>query len=179
MYTIGWARGAYQCLCRAGYYSTRHPDGFNGTIMEVAYLEYRDNQSSFYGNVFRCQACAPGCAHCTSPAPCLATYNWAFRMSLLIISVLCAFFTLLLTCYMYRHRKVKVFKVASPIFLTITLLGCAIMYLEVWHMLRVHKCMQANKLKKNTHSNSIKDFCLWPRSQRMEFHNKSNNRKMK
>jgi hypothetical protein len=39
--------------------------------------------------------------------------------------------TLLLICYMAQHRKLKVFKTASPIFLSITLLGCAIMYLEV------------------------------------------------
>lgn len=32
---------------------------------------------------------------------------------------------------MFKYRKVKVFKVASPIFLTITLLGCATMYLEM------------------------------------------------
>lgn len=131
LYASAWARGAYQCICRPGYYSTRHPDGFNGTIMEVAYLEYHFNQSTYYDDVFRCQQCAIGCIHCTSPAPCLASYNWVFRMSLLTVSVLCACFTVLMACYMYRHRKVKVFKVASPIFLTITLLGCAIMYLEV------------------------------------------------
>lgn len=135
MFSNAWARGAYQCICKPGYYSIRHPDGFNGTIMEVAYLEYHENQSTYYEDVFRCLPCAAGCTHCKSPAPCLATYNWAFRMSLLTISVLCAFFTLTLACYMYHHRKVKVFKVASPIFLTITLLGCAIMYLEVgWNL---------------------------------------------
>lgn len=32
---------------------------------------------------------------------------------------------------MYMHRKKKIFKAASPIFLTITLFGCAVMYLEV------------------------------------------------
>lgn len=127
----GWSRGSYKCLCQRGFYSIRHPNGFNGTIMEVAYQEYRDNISSYYKDVFQCTACAPGCLECTSPRPCLATYNWAFRMTLLTTSVLCAVFTLSLACYMYRHRKVKVFKVASPIFLTITLLGCAIMYLEV------------------------------------------------
>lgn len=131
VYTSGWTRGAYQCKCRAGFYSTRHPDGFNGTIMEVAYLEYRENQSTYYEDVFRCQPCAIGCAYCTSSAPCLASYNWAFRISLLTISIMCAALTIVLACYMYRHRKVKVIKVASPIFLTITLLGCAIMYFEV------------------------------------------------
>lgn len=131
MHVNGWTRGAYQCVCRLGYYSARHPNGFNGTIMEVAYQEYRDNVSTYYIENFRCVACAEGCSQCNSSAPCLATYNWIFRLSLLSISVLCAGFTLTLAGYMYRHRKVKVFKVASPIFLTITLLGCAIMYFEV------------------------------------------------
>lgn len=126
-----WTRGAYHCLCKPGFYSERHPDGFNGTFMEVAYKEYRDNISFYYRDLYRCNRCADGCTSCTTSAPCLASYNWAFRMSLLTISIMCAFFTIALACYLYHHRKVKVFKVASPIFLTITLLGCAIMYLEV------------------------------------------------
>lgn len=137
MHANGWTRGAYQCLCRPGYYSARHPNGFNGTYMEVAYQEYRENVSTYYMEDFRCVACAEGCVHCNSSAPCLASYNWIFRLSLLSISVLCAGFTLTLAGYMYRHRKVKVFKVASPIFLTITLLGCAIMYFEVRDTVRM------------------------------------------
>lgn len=99
--------------------------------MEVAYKDYRDNISTNYQDVFRCYRCADGCTTCTSSAPCLATYRWPFRVAVLAISIMCAFATIVLSCYLYRHRKVKVFKVASPIFLTITLLGCAIMYLEV------------------------------------------------
>ncbi|XP_037904053.1 probable G-protein coupled receptor CG31760 [Hermetia illucens] len=127
----GWVRGAYKCFCKRGYYSGRHPKGFNGTIMEVAYQEYRDNISTYYLDVFQCYPCAPGCGQCLGPEPCLAEYNWPFRISLLIISVSCAVSTIMLAGYMFRHRKVKVFKVASPIFLLITLIGCAIMYLEM------------------------------------------------
>lgn len=126
-----WARGAYQCVCKPGYYSLKYPSGFNGTRMEAAYQEYRDNISTYYHELLRCYRCADGCTTCTSSAPCLATYRWPFRISLLTISILCAFSTIVLSCYLYHHRKIKVFKVASPIFLTITLLGCAIMYLEV------------------------------------------------
>ena len=54
-----------------------------------------------------------------------------YRISLLAVSVSCVVFTLGLVGYVYQHRKIKVFKVASPIFLCITLLGCSIMYLEV------------------------------------------------
>lgn len=99
--------------------------------MEVAYKDYRDNISTHYEYEYRCNKCASGCITCTSPAPCLATYNWAFRVSLLTISIMCAGCTIVLSCYLYHHRKVKVFKVASPIFLTITLLGCGCMYMEV------------------------------------------------
>lgn len=126
-----WVRGAYQCTCKQGYYSQRHPHGFNGTLMELSYLEYLGNVSQIYTTTFVCYKCAPGCDSCNSPAPCLATYNWPFRIALLIISVLCAVFTMALAFYMFAHRKVKVFKVASPIFLMITLLGCATMYLEM------------------------------------------------
>lgn len=54
-----------------------------------------------------------------------------FRISLLVISVSCAVMTVCLTIYTRHHRRVKVFRVASPVFLSITLLGCAIMYMEV------------------------------------------------
>lgn len=128
--TSQWNRGAYQCVCRDGYYSIRHPTGFNGTIMESAYEEYQQNISLYYTS-FACEKCPPGCVTCTGPEPCLATYNWPFRLSLLTFSVLCAACTGAISIYMFQHRKIKVFKVASPIFLTITLLGCAIMYLEM------------------------------------------------
>lgn len=75
----GWTRGSYQCLCKQGFYSIRHPDGFNGTIMEVAYEEYLTNKSSFYVDSFLCMPCMEGCISCTGPTPCLAMYNWPFR----------------------------------------------------------------------------------------------------
>ncbi|GLV34665.1 uncharacterized protein CBL_09145 [Carabus blaptoides fortunei] len=140
----GWFRGGYQCKCRPGYYSPHHNGTFNGTLVEVAWQEQQENSSSLWEDVFKCKQCAPGCLNCTGPAPCLATYNWPFRISLLAISVTCAFCTLLLVCYVYRHRKLKVFKVASPIFLSITLLGCATMYLEmaaIFPVLDTYSCI--------------------------------------
>jgi hypothetical protein len=82
--------------------------------------------------MFYCKKCAVGCDVCLNESPCLSSYNWAFRISLLTITILCIIFTLLLGCYIYRFRKLKVIKVASPIFLCITLLGCSIMYSEVF-----------------------------------------------
>lgn len=141
----GWAKGAYVCKCRKGYYSTsQHQSVFDGILVEAAWKELQENISDAYIMVFRCLRCAPGCAKCKGPEPCLATYNWPFRISLLSYSIFCVFGTIILVVYMYQHRKLKVFKVASPIFLSITLLGCAIMYLEmaaIFPVLDMYSCI--------------------------------------
>ncbi|XP_011268534.2 probable G-protein coupled receptor CG31760 isoform X2 [Camponotus floridanus] len=141
----GWAKGAYMCKCRQGFYSTsHHRDGFDGILVEAAWKEMRENKSNFFDKAFQCLRCAPGCARCKGPEPCLATYNWPFRITLLAVSIFCAFGTIVLVAYMYQHRKLKVFKVASPIFLSITLLGCALMYLEmaaIFPVLDMYSCI--------------------------------------
>ncbi|XP_018344920.1 PREDICTED: probable G-protein coupled receptor CG31760 isoform X2 [Trachymyrmex septentrionalis] len=141
----GWTKGAYVCKCRQGFYSIRHHlTGFEGILVEAAWKEMRENKSDSYEKVFLCLRCAPGCARCKGPEPCLATYNWPFRISLLAVSIFCAFSTIVLVAYMYQHRKLKVFKVASPIFLSITLLGCALMYLEmaaIFPVLDMYSCI--------------------------------------
>ncbi|KAE8747621.1 hypothetical protein FOCC_FOCC005600, partial [Frankliniella occidentalis] len=141
----GWARGSYYCRCRPGYYSHSNRGIFNGTVVEQAWQEYEQAQQGLQGlsqeqpapwskgplSLFLCQQCAPGCETCRGPEPCLARYNWPFRISLLVVSVCCVVMVLALAAYVYHNRRIKVFKVASPIFLAITLLGCAMMYLEL------------------------------------------------
>lgn len=139
----GWIRGGYQCICRPGYYPKRK-GVFNGTIIEAAWQEKQLNISYQYDEVFKCHKCAPGCQYCHDYSPCLATYNWPFRITLLAVSLSCVIFTLCLICYVFQHRRLKVFKVASPIFLAITLSGCAIMYLEmaaIFPVLDMYSCV--------------------------------------
>ncbi|CAF4930352.1 unnamed protein product [Pieris macdunnoughi] len=140
----GWARGSYICKCRPGYYSIHHPEGFNGTLVEVAYQEFEENGVDIWNEPYECLKCQPGCDSCRGPEPCLATYNWPFRISLLVISVSCAVMTVVLTIYTRHHRRVKVFRVASPVFLSITLLGCAMMYMEmaaIFPVLDMYSCI--------------------------------------
>lgn len=66
------------------------------------------------------------------------------RIAVLTISVFCVFFTVALAAYMFHNRKIKVFKVASPIFLMICLVGCGIMYLEmaaIFPILDMYACI--------------------------------------
>nr|XP_018917299.1 PREDICTED: probable G-protein coupled receptor CG31760 isoform X1 [Bemisia tabaci] len=127
----GWMTGSYSCHCKPGFYSLSHHSGFEGVLVEEAWAEYEKNLSQGYRLNFTCKPCAAGCETCRSSDPCLAPYNWPFRITLLSISIFCAFFSLCLIGFVYKNRKVKVFKVASPVFLSITLFGCSIMYLEM------------------------------------------------
>lgn len=142
----GWVRGAYHCRCRDGYYSPVINLGplFNGSLVEQSFQDKQDGKNPSYDFMFHCKKCAEGCDTCGDESPCLSSYNWAFRISLLTITILCIIFTLLLGCYIYRYRKLKVIKVASPIFLCITLLGCSIMYSEtaaIFPVLDVWTCV--------------------------------------
>ncbi|CAG5109012.1 Similar to CG31760: Probable G-protein coupled receptor CG31760 (Drosophila melanogaster) [Cotesia congregata] len=147
----GWVKGAYVCRCRDGFYSLdlssaaeRELATFDGVLVEAAWREMQLNKSDLYDKMFRCTRCAVGCITCTGPEPCLATYHWPFRITLLTFSIFCSCGAVLLIFYVYKHRKLKVFKVASPIFLSITLLGCAIMYLEmaaIFPVLDVYSCI--------------------------------------
>ncbi|XP_044579400.1 probable G-protein coupled receptor CG31760 isoform X2 [Cotesia glomerata] len=147
----GWVKGAYVCRCRDGFYSLdlssaagRELAAFDGVLVEAAWREMQMNKSDLYDKMFRCTRCAVGCVTCTGPEPCLATYHWPFRITLLTFSIFCSCGAVLLIFYVYKHRKLKVFKVASPIFLSITLLGCAIMYLEmaaIFPVLDVYSCI--------------------------------------
>ncbi|UXI15006.1 hypothetical protein NH340_JMT00949 [Sarcoptes scabiei] len=128
----GMFHGGYQCQCKIGYHSTVANLGptFNGSLMERSYQDKLDGKNPAYDYMFNCERCQPGCEQCQDNSPCLSTYNWAFRISLLTITSLCIIFIFILALNIYRYRRLKVIKVASPIFLCITLLGCASMYLE-------------------------------------------------
>lgn len=147
----GWVRGAYRCKCRDGYYSATKKSELSGSLVESAWKDKVAVNSPHYDMLYVCQPCQSGCATCVDDSPCLSRYNWAFRISLLTISMICVLLTIVLACYIYRYRKLKVIKVASPIFLCVTLLGCAIMYSEmaaIFPVLDVYSCI-ATKWTRN------------------------------
>lgn len=127
----GWTRGGYFCRCKSGFFGTTGSTSFNGSLVELAWNDKLHEGSDAYDLLYRCQPCAEGCTTCLDASPCLAHYNWIFRWALLVISILCVFLSLIFIPLVFKFRKYKVFKLASPMFLCITLVGCAIMYLEM------------------------------------------------
>lgn len=54
-----------------------------------------------------------------------------FRSTFLGITIVCIMCTVILIWFVHKNRRIKVFRIASPTFLIITLIGCIIMYSEV------------------------------------------------
>uniref|UniRef100_A0A0P5ZVZ6 G-protein coupled receptor n=1 Tax=Daphnia magna TaxID=35525 RepID=A0A0P5ZVZ6_9CRUS len=128
----GWIRGGYTCTCLPGYYSPFLKNAtFNGSHVELAFRNKLTFNSPVYDQLYRCLPCSAGCDVCVDDSPCLAPYDWPFRIALLAISMSWVLISIGLMGAVYKYRRLKVFKVASPTFLCVTLLGCAIMYAEM------------------------------------------------
>ncbi|KAK8390569.1 hypothetical protein O3P69_010333 [Scylla paramamosain] len=138
----GWVRGAYVCRCKDGYFPQNRT--FNGALLEVAWEGKQHRNTSFFDMMYTCHPCPEHCPNCTKEEPCDAPYNWPFRIALLSISLLCIVFTFVLMALVYHYRSVKVFRLASPTFLCICLIGCTIMYFEmaaIFPVLDTYSCV--------------------------------------
>lgn len=138
----GWVRGGYACECVPGYFPQNTT--FNGTLVEVAWQDKMRHNTPVYDKLYTCRKCPEHCPDCTKDEPCDAPYNWPFRIALLSISLLCIVFTFVLMALVYHYRSVKVFRLASPTFLCICLIGCTIMYFEmaaIFPVLDTYSCV--------------------------------------
>ncbi|CAM1298523.1 GPRMGL2 (predicted) [Pycnogonum litorale] len=140
----GWVSGSYQCICRDGFYSNAGINVVNGTSVETAYKEKLLFKSVSFDLLYVFKRCEPGCNICVDASPCLSSYNWPFRISLLTVCIICILLTCLMMGYVYTYRKLKIIKVSSPIFLHITLIGAVIMYSEmaaIFPVLDIYSCI--------------------------------------
>ncbi|KAH9361254.1 hypothetical protein HPB48_006816 [Haemaphysalis longicornis] len=117
----GWSRGSYVCQCRRGYYAATGDPFFNGSLVEGAWREKVLFGRPTYDMLYVCKPCRPGCNECVDDSPCLSHYNWAFRISLLTISVICIVLTMVLAGYVYRYRKLKFFAVVERCIIRVSL----------------------------------------------------------
>ncbi|XP_066968512.1 probable G-protein coupled receptor CG31760 [Macrobrachium rosenbergii] len=138
----GWTRGGYKCQCKENFFARNKT--FNGTLVEVAWQSKIESKDPTYDLLYVCRPCRPECPGCHNDQPCMAHYNWPFRIALLTISILCILFTIVLMGMVYHYRSVKVFRLASPTFLCLCLIGCAIMYFEmaaIFPVLDMYSCV--------------------------------------
>ncbi|XP_025422700.1 probable G-protein coupled receptor CG31760 isoform X2 [Sipha flava] len=117
-----FSAGNYWCVCKPGYYSAHVK--YDGALVEVALPEEIEEKYS-------CHKCWEGCDTCEGPGSCMAKFAWIQRSTFLGITVVCIILTVILIWFVHKNRRIKVFRIASPTFLIITLIGCIIMYSEM------------------------------------------------
>lgn len=139
---MGLAQGGYVCRCLPDHYPRNKT--FNGSVVEVAWEGREEQHNPTYDFLYQCRKCPEECPGCDDNTNCTAHYNWAFRIALLTISSLCMVLTFVLMGLVCHYSSVKVFRLASPTFLCLCLIGCAIMYLEmaaIFPVLDTYSCV--------------------------------------
>ncbi|XP_060062660.1 probable G-protein coupled receptor CG31760 [Ylistrum balloti] len=123
---LGFKRGAYKCVCKAGYY---FPDVqadikyFSGIEIERLYAE----NNTVVMETMRCKACAAGCDTCVDASPCLYQSQLALRLPVLILTIITVVLIVVVACITYNFRFEMAIKTGSPIFLLIMCTGSMLM----------------------------------------------------
>ncbi|XP_065220369.1 probable G-protein coupled receptor CG31760 isoform X2 [Planococcus citri] len=130
---LGFRRGSYKCVCLMGFYfqdKTADHNYFLGTIIEEEYDKLLLGEENIYNvsGSFECLPCAEGCESCVDSRPCVLTYNWALRTTVLILSLVFIFCLLIVEFFTWRYRNMRVVRAASPVLLKVIALGAFFIY---------------------------------------------------
>ncbi|XP_030831956.1 probable G-protein coupled receptor CG31760 [Strongylocentrotus purpuratus] len=127
---LGFRRGSYQCVCKKGFYFPQPNNGenyYNGTILEEQHDLKIAGRENIYDQLI-CKRCGEGCSECTDDRSCIFTFNWALRITFLVIQCLTIVAMIPLFIFTFQFRDVKVVKAASPVLLRIILIGAVFLY---------------------------------------------------
>nr|KAF6431290.1 G protein-coupled receptor 158 [Rousettus aegyptiacus] len=126
----GFVLGAYQCICKAGFY---HPQGFS-----VNNFQRRGPDHHFTGSakdvseeVHVCLPCREGCPYCADDSPCFVQEDKYLRLAIISFQALCLLLDFVSMLVVYRFRKAKSIRASGLILLETILLGSLLLYFPV------------------------------------------------
>ncbi|XP_033115375.1 probable G-protein coupled receptor CG31760 [Anneissia japonica] len=129
----GFRRGSYVCICNKGFYfpnETAEERFYNGSDIEEEFRKYAWGLNNVYMQL-NCLPCGQGCDECTNDQPCIFSYNWALRNTLLAVDCIAITGLFALFYFTIANRNLKVVKAASPMLLRIILFGSLLLYCRV------------------------------------------------
>ncbi|KAB0398695.1 hypothetical protein E2I00_002721 [Balaenoptera physalus] len=111
---LGFVLGAYQCICKAGFY---HPRVFSVNSFQIPdqYLIY--SQSSL-----------EGCPYCADDSPCFVQEDKYLRLAIISFQALCMLLDFVSMLVVYRFRKAKSIRASGLILLETILFGSLLLY---------------------------------------------------
>ncbi|XP_043530744.1 probable G-protein coupled receptor 158 isoform X1 [Chiloscyllium plagiosum] len=129
----GFQLGAYQCVCKEGYYNPN-------LISTNSFSRQDDKHISYFSRyaagepqrLFQCLPCKEGCGSCVSDAPCLTQVDGHLRLAVLIFQALCMLLVFISMVIVYRFRKNKRIRASGLLLLETILGGSILLYFPVF-----------------------------------------------
>lgn len=106
---MGFIPGAYQCICKAGFYFPEPSAQLRAYSGEDIENHVRQTGVIEHG-MFRCIVCAEGCDTCIDDSTCLYQRNEALFISLLILNLVtvAGITCIAVVTYLYRREMVSI-----------------------------------------------------------------------
>ncbi|XP_004605550.2 probable G-protein coupled receptor 158 [Sorex araneus] len=127
---LGFVLGAYQCICKAGFY---HPRVFSVNNFQRRGSDHHFAESSKDGpeEAYVCLPCREGCPYCVDDSPCFVQEDKYLRLAIISFQALCMLLDFVSMLVVYHFRKAKSIRASGLILLETILFGSLLLYFPV------------------------------------------------
>ncbi|XP_038189664.1 probable G-protein coupled receptor 158 [Arvicola amphibius] len=127
---LGFVLGAYQCVCKAGFY---HPRVFSVNNFQRRIPDHHFSGSTKDGSeeVYVCLPCREGCPFCADDRPCFVQEDKYLRLAIISFQALCMLLDFVSMLVVYHFRKAKSIRASGLILLETILFGSLLLYFPV------------------------------------------------
>ncbi|XP_007526556.2 metabotropic glycine receptor [Erinaceus europaeus] len=122
---LGFVLGAYQCVCKAGFY---HPRVFSVNNFQRRGSEARKDVPE---ESHVCLPCREGCPICADDSPCFVQEDKYLRLAIISFQILCMLLDFVSMLVVYHFRKAKSVRASGLILLETILFGSLLLYFPV------------------------------------------------
>ncbi|XP_012510318.1 PREDICTED: probable G-protein coupled receptor 158 [Propithecus coquereli] len=127
---LGFVLGAYQCVCKAGFY---HPRVFSVNSFQRRGPDHHFSASSkdVSEEAHVCLPCREGCPYCADDSPCFVQEDKYLRLAIISFQALCMLLDFVSMLVVYHFRKAKSIRASGLILLETILFGSLLLYFPV------------------------------------------------
>uniref|UniRef100_A0A8C7A8G2 G protein-coupled receptor 158 n=1 Tax=Neovison vison TaxID=452646 RepID=A0A8C7A8G2_NEOVI len=118
---LGFVLGAYQCICKAGFY---HPQDFSVNNFQRSAKDVSEEAHV-------CLPCREGCPYCADDSPCFVQEDKYLRLAIISFQALCMLLDFVSMLVVYHFRKAKSIRASGLILLETILFGSLLLYFPV------------------------------------------------
>nr|XP_051676924.1 probable G-protein coupled receptor 158 isoform X1 [Oryctolagus cuniculus] len=127
---LGFVLGAYQCVCKAGFY---HPRVFSVNNFQRRGPDHHFSGSAKDGSeeAHVCLPCREGCPSCADDSPCFVQEDKYLRLAIISFQALCMLLDFVSMLVVYHFRQAKSIRASGLILLETILFGSLLLYFPV------------------------------------------------